>query len=182
MDKYFTGESLTYHYARLYWGCNWAQCHEGDESVEWIEDGYDHYCIPKGLRDEDKFLCAILNCEEGRCINSDDLKTMFEWTRYKSKKTRKKIPHIITVACICENGGYGGHAWTLDTEMTERLKEIQIRQHHNCAICAKVQRYGEKNFYSCPISREVIAPSQVSYRHCKYEKLEVGNVFNKVWD
>lgn len=170
------------HFAKLYWGLNWAKFNKNDNSVEKLGNRGEYIYIPKDLSDEDKLLCAIFNAGEEDIVNSKTLQTLFDWTQYKCSKLVKEIPYVNTESCICDEGGYGGKSWVIDYKFMEEIENYQIRHHRVCAECANVSRQGKDNIFKCPISKEYIDPYKVSNVYCKFQKLEINKGFTDFWN
>ena len=184
MDKNITEHQFIEHCSKLLWGYNWASCHHNDESSEHLSNDWSDYYIPKGLCDKDKFLCFILDCELDSCLNSGFFRNVLGWTKYKTTKIRKKIPYMITMSCVGENGGYNGKGWAFDCDFKQKINEYQ-KKNKCCADCARpyiVKIDGElikSNSYFCPISKYLIGNRYVS--HCGVIKLVADDKFKNFW-
>ena len=178
------GHSISFgivdHYAAVFWGYSWANLfsNSGSDDVELIESDEDTFYIPKGLMDEDKFLCAIYHLRDSeKGVTSSYLKRLFGWTKYHCSKVRKNLEYVDTITCVCEDGGYGWKAWDVYYEMYQAINVREKQIHRSCAKCANVQRIEGSNLFSCPATNHYVSP----YGYCKYEKLEVKEWFNKFW-
>lgn len=184
MDKNITERQFVEHCAKLLWGYNWASCHHNDESSEHLSNDWSDYYIPKGLCDEDKFLCFIIGCELDSCLNSCFFINVLGWTKYKATKIRKKIPYMTTMACVGENGGYNGKGWAFDYDFKQKINEYQ-KKNKCCVDCARpyiVKIDGElikSNSYFCPINRYLVGDRYGS--HCGVIKLVPDEEFKNFW-
>jgi hypothetical protein len=176
-----TEQEIIEHCAKLLWGVNWAQSNSEDETVERFNDDEGCYYLPKGLTDEDKFLCILLI--ESVFFYNLSAKTfmlLFGWTRYKTRKIRKTFSFIRNVTCLCEStGGYYGKAWGLTYEFMQKIKELQ-KSNKPCSSCdlLKIYVYG-RPYEECPISKEVVHFKDSAY--CDQIKLEITESFNNFW-
>lgn len=184
MDKNITEYKFIEHCSKLLWGYNWTSCHHDDGSSEHLSNNWSDYYIPKELCDEDKFLCFVLSCEQDSCLNSRFFANVLGWTKYKTTNIRKRIPYIITMACVGENGGYNGKGWAFDYDFIQKINEYQ-NKNKSCFECARPFRVkidGElikDGAYFCPISRALV--SNRYKNHCDIIKLETNNEFKNFW-
>lgn len=180
-----TEQEIVEHCAKLLWGFNYVQ-----KKYEWnletnLNDGsYEHihitesvdeanwFCIPKGLTDEDKFLCALfLYRDQFTYITSKVLKDMYGWSKYRCMKVRKKLPIVKTYTYIGERG------WDLDSDIDDKIWKSQDKN-KSCLGCALLVN-GPFGYYDkCSLVDDTSCPESL---HCQYIKLEVTESFNNFW-
>lgn len=173
-----TEQEIIEHCAKLLWGYNYTSCLHYKSDSEHLSTDLSDYYIPKGLCDEDKFLCFILACEQDSCLNSRFFIQLLGWTKYKIKKIRKKIPFMITMACVGECGGYNGKGWAFDYDFMKKIKEYQ-KINKPCYSCAMLISSYLGYWYKCPISKNRLYFDSSEY--CDKVELEVTESFNNFW-
>ena len=83
-------------------------------------DENDYFSIPKGLCDEDKFLCALfLYIFQFEYVTSKVLNDMYGWSKYKCMKIRKNLHIVKTYTYIGERG------WDIDSDILDKIWKLQ---------------------------------------------------------
>lgn len=179
MKDNITDQQMVEHCAKLLWGYNWAQSNSSDESVERVHDDTEGYDIPKGLCDEDKFLCALFTKSNNGCLTSEVLWYLYGWTKYKARKIRKRIPFLNTVTCFCEDAcGYCGRAWDFSYEFDKSIRELK-KLNKPCIECATFMKSKFDPWYKCPVSHYRVEWINTAY--CDHIKLVMDDEFKNFW-
>ena len=171
---------IIWHYSLLYYGLKWAYIHNTSRDVEIVGD--EEVCIPKGLSDEDKFICAAFsykNTDLG--LTSRSLRNLFGWNKYHSSKIRKRVSQIITVTLICEEGGYGGKGWSINTEIIREINKFGEQNNKPCYLCANVHKRNELNCFVCPLEIKILDKYRIKNGYCLYKKIDTSGLYNEKW-
>ena len=167
------------HYSRLYWGWKWASENGTSEDVELVGD---ELYLPKGLSDEDKFICAAFVCQDRELgLTCKVLRDFFGWDKCHSMKIKKRISQINTVTLICEEGGYGGKGWEINPDIIKEIKSIGEKQNEKCCLCANVDKFNGTNSFVCPIEKIPLDVYRIQHGYCMFKKLDVENLYNNEW-
>ena len=186
-----TEQEIIEHCAKLLWGFNYVQekyefeldlktkyykrINDGSfEDIHITEsvDEADSFSIPKGLCDEDKFLCALfLYIYKFEYITSKVLKDMYGWSKYRCMKVRKNLPIVKTYTYIGERG------WYIDSDILDKIWKLQDKN-KSCIGCRVLFKSLFGKAYRCSLIEDTPCPESL---HCQYIKLHVTESFNNFW-
>ena len=169
-----------WHYSRLYWGFMWTLHNKNCVDKELIGDDL---IVPKGLSDEDKFICLCFyygNTEYG--LTTKSIKEYFGWSKYYTLKIRKKLSLVDTITLIKVNGGYAGKGFQINEKVYEIFEKLQRKQHRSCVSCATCKRYGNTNSFQCPNTGRILEIYEIQHDYCPYEKLDTELLDSDEWN
>lgn len=88
-----------------------------------------HFCADKELSDSEKFICALItcdNCDYG--LTSKTLNKLFGWTTYKARKVARSVQHKVVVSLVSEiSEGYFGKGWILTGAMRRFVSSYKYK-------------------------------------------------------